>query len=81
MNLLIVDDEVITIKGMMNGIDWKACGIDGKIWTAYSAESALKVLKAQEIRLMLYDVECPGITASIFFGACGGSIRRLPAFF
>lgn len=24
MNLLIVDDEVITIKGMMNGIDWKA---------------------------------------------------------
>lgn len=47
MNLLIVDDEVITIKGMMNGIDWKACGIDGKIWTAYSAESALKILNTR----------------------------------
>ena len=79
MNLLIVDDEVITIKGMMNGIDWKACGIDGKIWTAYSAESALKILNTQEIHLMLS--RCPGITASIFFGASGGSIRRLPAFF
>ena len=49
MNLLIVDDEVITIKGMMNGIDWKACGIDGKIWTAYSAESALKIFNIRGI--------------------------------
>ena len=60
MNLLIVDDEVITIKGMMNGIDWKACGIDGKIWTAYSAESALKILNTQEIHLMLCDIEMSG---------------------
>lgn len=60
MNLLIVDDEVITIKGMMNGIDWKACGIDGKMWTAYSAESALKILNTQEIHLMLCDIEMSG---------------------
>ena len=60
MKLLIVDDEVITITGMMNGIDWKACGIDGKIWTAYSAESALKILNTQEIHLMLCDIEMSG---------------------
>ena len=45
---------------MMNGIDWKACGIDGKIWTAYSAESALKILNTQEIHLMLCDIEMSG---------------------
>ena len=42
MNLLIVDDEVISIKGMMEGVDWKGCGVDGSIWTAYSAERAVR---------------------------------------
>ena len=50
MNLLIVDDEAIAIKGMMDGIDWKRCGIDGTVWTAYSASSAL----------MLCDIEMSG---------------------
>ena len=43
MNLLIVDDEVITIKGMMNGIDWKACGIDGKTCWTNTASSMMKI--------------------------------------
>lgn len=60
MNLLIVDDEVISIKGMMEGIDWESCGVDGNIWTAYSAERALRILNTQEIDLMLCDIEMPG---------------------
>ena len=51
MNLLIVDDEVISIKGMMEGVDWKGCGVDGSIWTAYSAERALEGLSLEAISL------------------------------
>lgn len=60
MNLLIVDDEVVTIKGMLKGIDWKACGIDGTIWTAYSAEHALRIVEGQQVDIMLCDIEMPG---------------------
>ena len=57
MNLLIVDDEMIAVKGMLDGVDWKSCGIDGSIWTAYSAEWALKILNVQQVDLMLCDIE------------------------
>lgn len=60
MNLLIVDDEMVAIKGMMDGINWKACGIDGSIWTACSAERAMQILKAQQVDIMLCDIEMPG---------------------
>lgn len=60
MNLLIVDDEAVSIKGMMTGIDWKACGVDGNIWTAYSAENALRILSAQQVDILLCDIEMPG---------------------
>lgn len=61
MNLLIVDDEAVAIKGMMDGVDWKSCGIDGSIWTAYSAETALRILNMQQVDIMLCDIEMPGI--------------------
>lgn len=59
MNLLIVDDEVISVKGMMDGIDWKACGITN-VWTAYSAQTALRIFGAQQIDVFLCDIEMPG---------------------
>lgn len=60
MNLLIVDDEMVAIKGMMDGVNWKACGIDGSIWTACSAERALQIIRAQQVDIMLCDIEMPG---------------------
>ena len=60
MNLLIVDDEIVAVKGMMEGIDWKECGVDGSIWTAYNAERAIRVLNTQQVDLMLCDIEMPG---------------------
>lgn len=60
MNLLIVDDEMVAIKGMMDGVDWKKCGIDGRIWTACSAERALQILNAQQVDILLCDIEMPG---------------------
>lgn len=59
MNLLIVDDEIVAVKGMLDGIDKEACGIK-KIWTAYNAETALNILRTQNIDIMLCDIEMPG---------------------
>lgn len=59
MNLLIVDDEIVAVKGMLDGIDKEACGIK-KIWTAYNAENALNILRTQDIDIMLCDIEMPG---------------------
>lgn len=59
MNLLIVDDEVVAVKGMLDGINREACGIK-EIWTAYNAENALNILKTQDIDIMLCDIEMPG---------------------
>ena len=28
MNLLIVDDEILTIEGIMNGVDWDRQGLN-----------------------------------------------------
>lgn len=81
MNLLIVDDEVVAIKGMMQGVDWKSCGVDGSIWTAYSAERALKVLSVQQVDLMLCDIEMPGASGLELLRAVRRSNKELPCIF
>lgn len=60
MNLLLVDDEIIAVKGMMMGIDWKACGIDGEVLIAYDAAQAMDILGRVAIDVMLCDIEMPG---------------------
>ncbi|MDE6892994.1 MAG: response regulator [Lachnospiraceae bacterium] len=81
MNLLIVDDEMIAVKGMLNGVDWKSCGIDGSIWTAYSAEWALKILNVQQVDLMLCDIEMPGASGLELLRAIREIDRELPCIF
>ena len=76
MNLLIVDDEMIAVKGMLNGVDWKSCGIDGSIWTAYSAEWALKILNVQQV-----DIEMPGASGLELLRAIREIDRELPCIF
>lgn len=60
MNVLIVDDERIAVQGMMRGINWEKCGVDGQIFAAFNARQALELLKEQEISLILCDIEMPG---------------------
>ncbi len=59
MTLLLVDDEKITIQGMLDGIVWKNCGIT-KILTAYSAEQAKEILTTHQVQILLCDIEMPG---------------------
>lgn len=81
MNLLIVDDEVIVIKGMLDGIHWKDCGIDGTIWTAYGAEQALRIVEAQQVDIMLCDIEMPGDDGLTLLRSIRGMDKELQCIF
>lgn len=81
MNLLIVDDEVVTIKGMLDGIHWKECGIDGTVWTAYSAEHALRIVNAQQVDIMLCDIEMPGDDGLTLLRSIRRMNKELPCIF
>lgn len=58
MNLLIVDDQKTIVKGLRDGIDWKAAGID-EVHTACSAREAKLVLMNFDIEILLTDIEMP----------------------
>lgn len=60
MNLLIVDDEVLAVQGMMQGIDWKQSGIDGEVHVAHDAGHAYGIIESQAIDVVLCDIEMPG---------------------
>ncbi|NLO84248.1 MAG: response regulator [Clostridiales bacterium] len=60
MNLLIVDDEMITVKGLLKGIDWQTCGITGEVSVAYDAAQAESILDDHQIDIILCDIEMPG---------------------
>ena len=59
MKLLVTDDEVISVKGLMAGVNWKSCGID-EVFCAYSAADARRICEEQEIAILLCDIEMPG---------------------
>ncbi len=59
MVLLLVDDEKITIQGMLDGVRWKDCGISG-VLTASGTEQAKEVLLSNKVDLLLCDIEMPG---------------------
>ena len=59
MTLLIVNDETIIADTMKAEIEWNNYGIDS-VCTAYDAGSAKEVINAQNIDIMLCDIEMPG---------------------
>lgn len=56
--VLIVDDEVIAVRALKNGVDWVSFGVD-KVLTAYSMQQAQVIFMDTEIDLMLCDIEMP----------------------
>lgn len=59
MNLLLVDDEIITIKGIQKGIDWEALPFT-HVFSAASAQEAREIFKENTIDIMICDIEMPG---------------------
>jgi two-component system response regulator YesN len=58
INMIIVDDEILSIKALENCIDWSEMGVD-RIFTANSAKTAKEIFENNRIDIMLCDIEMP----------------------
>ena len=59
MNILIVDDLVSVVNGIIKGVDWDSLGILG-IYKAHNVYEAKVLLNNLNIDLLLTDIEMPG---------------------
>ena len=59
MNVLIVDDQISVLNGILSGVHFKELGID-TVRTATSSEQALVVFRQMPVDIMLSDIEMPG---------------------
>lgn len=59
MNILLVDDDVDVIEGILCGVDFESIGID-RVFTAQSAAAAREILTSEDVDIMLTDIEMPG---------------------
>jgi len=58
MKLLIVDDEVLAIQGLVDDVPWDELQFD-EIFTATSYAQAVNLLRTKEIDVLLCDIEMP----------------------
>lgn len=58
MDLLIVDDEIVTTQVLERQLDRKLLSID-QIYIAYNAAIAREILKEKEVDLVICDIEMP----------------------
>jgi two-component system response regulator YesN len=56
--VLIVDDEIFAVKGVISGVNWRDLGIT-EIYEAYHAQGAKERLKSTPIDLVICDIEMP----------------------
>lgn len=61
MNILIVDDEIPAVQGILKIVDWKRIGIDNT-FVAYSVDEAIEQFSTHSIELLLTDIEMRGGT-------------------
>lgn len=58
MQVLVVDDDMATVDVIFDTVDWERLGI-AKVFTSYNIESAKKVLREQEVDIIISDIEMP----------------------
>ncbi|WMJ89557.1 response regulator transcription factor [Anaerocolumna sp. MB42-C2] len=58
MTVLVVDDHISVVSGLIFGIDWRKIGIT-KVLKAYNATEARKIISSQNIDILLCDIEMP----------------------
>ncbi len=59
MNILIVDDLLSVVEGIVKGIDWGQLGITG-IYKAFNTYEAKVLINNLQIDILLTDIEMPG---------------------
>ena len=65
MNLLIIDDEPLTVQTLKNNMPWKELGID-EVYTAFEPRFARQLVTSLPIHIILCDIEMPGETGIEF---------------
>lgn len=58
MNLLVVDDEFFIVQGIISNVDSEDLGIS-RIYTAYSAAQARRIIENEQVDILLTDIEMP----------------------
>ncbi|MFA9376392.1 MAG: response regulator [Lachnotalea sp.] len=59
MNLLMINDEILTVETMKTDILWEKYGVD-KVYTAYDVVTGKACILEHPIDLILCDIEMPG---------------------
>ncbi len=59
MNLLIIDDQISVLKGIMSGVNFVNLGFD-HVFTATNVSDAKKIIQTNDIAILLSDIEMPG---------------------
>ncbi|MGI6256030.1 MAG: response regulator transcription factor [Acutalibacter sp.] len=59
MNVLLVDDQIRVLSGLISGLDWDTLGVTS-IRTASSAAQAKSVFLETQVDILLCDIEMPG---------------------
>lgn len=57
-NILVVDDEIVAIRGIVQGIDWSGLPI-AQMYTALDAEEAREILSSNQIHVVVSDIDMP----------------------
>ncbi len=58
MTVLIVDDQIHVVKGILSGVDWETLGVR-ETYTAYSAYEARQIFAEHQVDILLCDIEMP----------------------
>lgn len=58
-SILVIDDEVISRKALISGVDWDTIGIT-QIYEAGTSAAAKEIFRDHEIDIALIDIEMPG---------------------
>ncbi|MBS4218334.1 helix-turn-helix domain-containing protein [Bacillus sp. FJAT-49711] len=58
MNVLIVDDEVHAVRGILAGVDWEALEVVS-VYTAHNKKQAKSIFEQHHIDLLLSDIDMP----------------------
>ncbi len=75
MTILVIDDQVNVVNGIVSGVDWESAGIS-KVLCAYNASMAREILECQPVDILLSDIEMPVEDGLSLFRWTRG--RRLP---
>lgn len=59
INILIVDDQVSVLNGILSGVNFQTLHIDA-VYTAVDASGAKEIIQTKDIHILLSDIEMPG---------------------